>query len=223
MWSGFERDLVFVGLLLLRQIHAEPTSTFGGLFMADSFGLLMKGIILFGVIKAVLLAMPYWNYNQATAKPEYPVLILLATVGMFCMVSSNDLLTTYIGLELQSFSLYILASFQRDERFNSEAGLKYFFLGASVIGRVAVWHVIGLRLCRHDTLSGAQPVVQQCAAVASRFDYRNGYGHQRYGLQDCGGPVPHVGARCVSGRSDTGHRVFRDGTKGRCVRHDYSV
>ncbi len=122
--------LAGISVMLLGRFHSDAAQTFSGMFMADSYATLFKLIIVGGAITALGLAIPYWRLNQSTAKPEYAVLIFLSVVGMFCMVSSNDLLSTYIGLELQSFALYILASFQRENRFASEAGLKYFFLGA---------------------------------------------------------------------------------------------
>lgn len=122
--------LAAAAFILFKHFVIDTTViTFGGLFIADPYSFIMKGIVVTGSIVALLLSLPYWKRNQQ-GKPEYPVLIVLATVGMFSMVSANDLLTLYVGLELQSFALYILASFQRENRFASEAGLKYFFLGA---------------------------------------------------------------------------------------------
>lgn len=122
--------LVTTAAVLFDRFNVDVTQmTFGGFFVADPYAFIMKGIVIIGSIVALSLTLPYWSRNQQ-GKPEYPVLILLATVGMFAMISANDLLTLYVGLELQSFALYILASFQRENRFASEAGLKYFFLGA---------------------------------------------------------------------------------------------
>jgi NADH-quinone oxidoreductase subunit N len=71
-----------------------------------------------------------FNEQAGIAKFEFPVLIVFASIGMLMMVSANDLISLYIGLELQSLSLYVVASFRRDSRRSSEAGLKYFVLGA---------------------------------------------------------------------------------------------
>ena len=68
--------------------------------------------------------------SRASRRFEFPVLVLLATTGMMVMISANDLITLYVGLELQSLALYVVASFDRDSPRSSEAGLKYFVLGA---------------------------------------------------------------------------------------------
>jgi NADH-quinone oxidoreductase subunit N len=103
--------------------------TFNHMFIMDNLALTFKVIIAIGSFIALLLALPYFRRREAT-KFEYPLLVLLATVGMFGMVSAQDFLGLYVSLELQSLSLYVLASFHRDERLSAEAGLKYFFLGA---------------------------------------------------------------------------------------------
>ena len=113
----------------LLQMGNLPSVTFGRMFMLDPFAVVMKILAASGSALALAMAIPYWRRAQHE-RPEYPVLVLLATVGMFTMISANDLLPLYIGLELQNFALYILATFQRDKGRNSEAGLKYFFLGA---------------------------------------------------------------------------------------------
>jgi NADH-quinone oxidoreductase subunit N len=117
-----------VGAVLLYNFNGTIT-TFGNMFVLDRFAVVMKIITLACAAVALVLSIPYWK-KLDLEKPEYPVLVLLATVGMFSMISASNLLALYIGLELQNFALYILASFQRDKRQASEAGLKYFFLGA---------------------------------------------------------------------------------------------
>jgi NADH-quinone oxidoreductase subunit N len=89
----------------------------------------MKALVLIGSAVTILMAMRY-NEEQGIARFEFPVLILLATTGMMVMVSANDLITLYVGLELQNLALYVVASFNRDSVRSSEAGLKYFVLGA---------------------------------------------------------------------------------------------
>ena len=102
---------------------------FEGMFVADSFALFAKLFILLGSAVAVILSMDYLERENA-ARFEYPVVILFATVGMMMMVSANNLMSLYVGLELQSLSLYIAAAFRRDSLRSTEAGLKYFVLGA---------------------------------------------------------------------------------------------
>jgi NADH-quinone oxidoreductase subunit N len=99
------------------------------LYVADSLSAFLKVVILVGASAGVLMAVPYLERVKAS-RFEYPVLIVLATLGMFVMVSANNLLTLYIGLELMSLAAYVLAAFHRDEGRSTEAGLKYFVLGA---------------------------------------------------------------------------------------------
>src|SRR6185437_3138243 len=102
---------------------------FHGLFVVDDFALFMKLLVLLGSLASILMAMAY-NERERIARFEYPVLIVLATAGMLMMISANDLISLYIGLELQSLALYVVAAFQRDSTRSTEAGLKYFVLGA---------------------------------------------------------------------------------------------
>jgi len=101
----------------------------GGLFIADAFGDVMKMLVLVGSAITLIMAMRYIE-REDMARFEYPVLILFATVGMLLMISANDMMSLYLGLELQSLSLYVVAAFRRDNLRSSEAGLKYFVLGA---------------------------------------------------------------------------------------------
>jgi len=102
---------------------------FYGMFVTDAFALFMKALVLIGSAATILMGMRY-NEDQGIARFEFPVLVLLATTGMMVMVSANDLITLYVGLELQNLALYVVASFNRDSERSSEAGLKYFVLGA---------------------------------------------------------------------------------------------
>jgi len=108
-------------------------TAFDGLYVADNFSAFLKVVVYAGSAAAALLAMPYLARTR-TAKFEYPVLIMLGTLGMSMMVSANDLLSLYVGLELQSLAAYVLAAFHRSEPRSSEAGLKYFVLGALASG-----------------------------------------------------------------------------------------
>lgn len=103
------------------------------LYVADSFSAFLKILILVGAGATVLMAIPYLERLQAT-RFEFPVLITLSAMGMFVLVSANNLLTLYIGLELMSLSSYVLACFHRGDQKSSEAGLKYFVLGALASG-----------------------------------------------------------------------------------------
>jgi NADH-quinone oxidoreductase subunit N len=103
--------------------------TFNGLFVTDPFAVFAKLLILTASGLSIILSINYLE-KERVARFEYPVLAVLATVGMMGMVSANNLISLYIGLELQSLALYVLAAFKRDVAKSSEAGLKYFVLGA---------------------------------------------------------------------------------------------
>jgi NADH-quinone oxidoreductase subunit N len=106
---------------------------FDGLFVADNFAAFSK-MLVYAAAAASLIAATSWFRRDGVFRAEYPILILLSSVGMGMMVSAGDLLTLYVGLELQSLSAYVLASFQRRDTRSAEAGLKYFVLGALASG-----------------------------------------------------------------------------------------
>jgi NADH-quinone oxidoreductase subunit N len=120
--------LVAVGLWVGFQPEGARTA-FDGSFVSDGFARFAKVLILFGAAATLALSHDYL-VKAGLMKFEYPVLILLATVGMMTMVSATDLIVLYLGLELQSLSLYVVAAFRRDSLRSTEAGLKYFVLGA---------------------------------------------------------------------------------------------
>jgi NADH-quinone oxidoreductase subunit N len=120
--------LVITGVVMTSMLGGRMT-TFGGQFVIDDFGRFMKWLIIIGSALAILMSLSY-NEEEGIARFEYPVLILFATLGMFMMVSANDLISLYVGLELQSLALYVVATFRRESLRSSEAGLKYFVLGA---------------------------------------------------------------------------------------------
>jgi NADH-quinone oxidoreductase subunit N len=112
-------------------IFFVPTDAvaFGGAFIADGFARFAKILILCGAALSILLADDFFS-SIKLSRFELPVLMLIATLGMLLMVSSGTFLSLYMGLELQSLALYVLASFNRDHLRSTEAGLKYFVLGA---------------------------------------------------------------------------------------------
>jgi NADH-quinone oxidoreductase subunit N len=119
--------LVLAAVLVLRQ--ADNGRFLESSFAVDDFARFMKVLTLVGAAGALLLAFnAFAEENQL--KFEYPVLVLLATAGMMMMISASDLIALYLGLELQSLALYVVAAFRRDSIRSSEAGLKYFVLGA---------------------------------------------------------------------------------------------
>jgi len=109
--------------------HEGPSSAFGGMFTNDGFARFAKVVILFASAFMLMLSEEYLTRHNML-KFEFPVLISLAVLGMMLMVSAGDLMALYMGLELQSLALYVVASFRRDSLRSTEAGLKYFVLGA---------------------------------------------------------------------------------------------
>jgi NADH-quinone oxidoreductase subunit N len=109
--------------------HAPLGAAFNGAFVADPFAVYAKVLIYLASAVAIILGGG-WMQRTRIARFEYPILIVLAAVGMAMMASSGDLISLYIGVELHSLALYVLAAFHRDDARASEAGLKYFVLGA---------------------------------------------------------------------------------------------
>ena len=114
-------------------VAAPVGSAYRGLFVVDGFGSFMKLLILAGAGLSAILALDY-NVREGISRFEFPVLILLSTVGMMIMASTSSLMTLYMGLELQSLSLYVLCAFARDDVRSAESGLKFFVLGALASG-----------------------------------------------------------------------------------------
>jgi NADH-quinone oxidoreductase subunit N len=106
---------------------------FDGQFRADAFGGFAKLMIYLASIAALMVA-PAFLERTGSMRAEYPVLVLFSALGMSIMASASDLLTLYIGLEMQSLSAYVLAAFLRSDARSAEAGLKYFVLGALASG-----------------------------------------------------------------------------------------
>ncbi len=120
--------IVLAGLFVLDG-PAERALAFGGALVVDSYAQFFKSLMLIGAAVSILLSLDFIR-REKFERFEYPVLILLATLGMSVMISANGLIALYMGIELQSLSLYVLAAFKRDSLRASEAGLKYFVLGA---------------------------------------------------------------------------------------------
>jgi NADH-quinone oxidoreductase subunit N len=122
-------SFLLVSLWLLNQIPSASIEIFNGLYVRNSFSEFVKILILIAGIATNLMLIPAKN-NHHTFHFEVPVLINLSIAGMLTLVSANNLLTLYVGLELMSLPLYILASSDRLSHYSTEAGMKYFVLGA---------------------------------------------------------------------------------------------
>ncbi|MDP5333735.1 MAG: NADH-quinone oxidoreductase subunit NuoN [Paracoccaceae bacterium] len=111
-------------------LNGEGTNVaFGGMFHDDAFARFAKVTILLSAAAVLLMSQDYME-RRGLLRFEYPVLVTLSVVGMMVMVSAGDLMALYMGLELQSLALYVIASLRRDSLKSTEAGLKYFILGA---------------------------------------------------------------------------------------------
>jgi len=134
--SFFLASMLTVGAFLLAAalVLAGPAGQgYNGLFTTDTFSAFVKLLVLAAACLGVIVSLDY-NAHANLRRFEFPVLMLYATVGMMVMVSATNLMSLYLGLELQSLSIYVLAAFARDELRSAEAGLKYFVLGSLASG-----------------------------------------------------------------------------------------
>jgi len=137
VYSGERANTLVTGLAVAILIGAgawmlligDQGQAFAGAFVTDPFARFMKVLTLVGSVVTLAMSVGFAR-EEKFDKFEYPVLILLSTLGMLIMVSANDMMTLYLGLELQSLALYVVAAINRDSAKATEAGLKYFVLGA---------------------------------------------------------------------------------------------
>ena len=130
-WLVPELAIALLGLAFISLFFEIRGSAivWGGSFVDDAFGRFMKGLALAGAIVSLLLSLDFMR-RQKIDQFEYPVLVVIATLGMLMLISARDLIALYLGLELMSLALYVIAAFDRDNARATEAGLKYFALGA---------------------------------------------------------------------------------------------
>ncbi len=122
--------LALVGALVLVMATTDGrTLAFADMYVSDPFSRFVKGLVLLASALTIVMSLGYIKAERMD-RFEFPILILLATLGMGMMISANDLISLYMGIELQSLALYVLAAFKRDSLRATEAGLKYFVLGA---------------------------------------------------------------------------------------------
>ncbi len=119
--------LAAVGVWML--FFPADGAAFNGAFVSDSFSRFMKMLALIGSLVTLVMSVGFAQ-TEKFDKFEYPILIMLSTLGMMLMVSANDMIALYLALELQSLAIYVLAAINRDNLRSTEAGLKYFVLGA---------------------------------------------------------------------------------------------
>ena len=122
-----------LAMMLVATVAGNTMETFRGMFVSDPFAVFFKVLVLMASALTLVISQDYLE-RKGIARFEFTILILLATLGMMVMVSANNLLSLYLGLEMQSLALYVIATFNRDDERSTEAGLKYFVLGAVASG-----------------------------------------------------------------------------------------
>ncbi|WP_299023766.1 NADH-quinone oxidoreductase subunit NuoN [uncultured Sulfitobacter sp.] len=127
LWATAAVFVIVAGLVATSS--ATTVEAFGGMFINDGFARFAKVVILLSAASVLIMSEGYMRARDLL-RFEYPVLVSLSVVGMMMMVSAGDLMALYMGLELQSLALYVVASLRRDSAKSTEAGLKYFVLGA---------------------------------------------------------------------------------------------
>jgi NADH-quinone oxidoreductase subunit N len=131
VWLVTEIAVALLGVALISLfVHRGGTNvTFYGAFTDDAFGRFMKALSLIGSLITLLLSFEFMS-RARIAGFEFPILVLLATLGMMILISASDFIALYLGLEMMSLALYVVAAYHRDNTRATEAGLKYFVLGA---------------------------------------------------------------------------------------------
>ena len=130
-WLVTELAVALIGVAFLIDVGtpSHDQLVFDGAFLDDPFGRFMKALVLIGSLATLVMSIGFLR-QEGIDRFEYPVLIVLSTLGMMTLISANNLIALYLGFELMSLALYVLAAFHRDDVRASEAGLKYFVLGA---------------------------------------------------------------------------------------------
>jgi len=142
--------VVAAGIFVFVPVSGE---TFGGAFVQDSFARYLKILTLIGSALAIAMSVAYAR-REKFERFEYPILIILATLGMMMMISANDLISLYLGIEMQSLSLYVVAAINRDSSRSTEAGLKYFVLGALSSGMLLYGASLVYGFTGHTSFAG---------------------------------------------------------------------
>ena len=127
--NGMAIALLLFAAVMVVYLPSGTLVTFNGSFVVDDFARFLKVLVLLGSATAIMMSTDYWRFERQE-RFEYPILIVLSTIGMMMLISAGDLIALYLGLELMSLALYVVAAIHRDSARAAEAGLKYFVLGA---------------------------------------------------------------------------------------------
>jgi NADH-quinone oxidoreductase subunit N len=158
--------IVLASVALVTVVH--DGATFNEAFVIDPFARLLKLLVLLGSGAAIVLSINYLQ-REKLEKFEYPVLIVIATLGMLMMISANDLIALYLGLEMQSLALYVVAAINRDSIKSTEAGLKYFVLGALSSGMLLYGASLIYGFTGQTTFAGIAAAVGDHASLGLVF------------------------------------------------------
>jgi NADH-quinone oxidoreductase subunit N len=121
--------LLVVAAVVVIALPGGRTTTFGGAFVLDGFAKFFKVATFLSSAAALVMSIRFMQ-RERIERAEFPVLVVLAAIGMGALISANDLVAAYLGFELMSLSLYVIAAIDRDNARSTEAGIKYFALGA---------------------------------------------------------------------------------------------
>lgn len=165
---GLTLFVLIVAGLLVGMGNGQTVEAFGGSFISDGFSQFMKVATLSGSVLTLFLAEAYLKHTKRQAF-EFPLLVLISTIGMMLMISAHDLIALYLGLELSSLALYVVASFDRDSVKSTEAGLKYFVLGALSSGMLLYGASLIYGMTGSVTFSGIALALKGGAGVGVIF------------------------------------------------------
>ena len=170
-----------IAVLIMLGQNLEGTPILNDMFVQDEFTFFMKLLVMGGIIACLSLSVQYLHQDHII-RFEYPILVLFAGIGMLIMISANDMMSLYVGLELQSLSLYVLAAIKRDHVKSAEAGMKYFVLGAISSGMLLFgisliygftgttnFDLIGMTLANEITLGAVLGLVFILAGLAFKI------------------------------------------------------
>ena len=178
-----------------------------GSFVVDSFAKFMKALMLLAPAGGIILFDSTTCAAKGSTGFEYPILIVLSTIGMMMVISANDLIALYLGLELLSLSSYVIAAFDRDNVRSTEAGLKYFVLGALSSGML----LYGASLVYGFTGTVSFPTSPRRFRARSSIgaDRRPRLHRRRHRLQDLAVPFHMWTPDVYEGSPDPGDGVLR--------------
>jgi len=161
-------SIVVIAAAGIALYQAPDGTTFEGAFVLDAFARFMKAIAL--VAAAVAIVMSYrFAQDEKFDRFEYPVLIVLSTLGMMVMISATDIISLYLGLELQSLAAYVIAAINRDSARSTEAGLKYFVLGALSSGMLLYGASLVYGFTGHTGFAGIAAALSAEVSVGAVF------------------------------------------------------